>query len=76
MTTQLLPRPVALAKLLEHGPMRHTEAVLCCGWGWEGFRHVAHQALEAKLVTFANIGGTRVYRAGPSKRRRGPQSWL
>jgi hypothetical protein len=75
MTTQLISRPEALAKLLSLGPMRHADAVVCCGWGWEGFKRVAREAVDAKLITFAHVHGTRIYRAGPATRRRGPQSW-
>lgn len=75
MTTPLIPRPQALAKLFALGPMPHAQAVACCGWGWEGFKRAAREATEAGLITFAHRGGTRVYRAGTATRRRRPQSW-
>ena len=73
MTTELIPRPHALAKLLQHGDLTHEEAAAACGWGWEGFKEVARAAREAGLIHHRNVCGTRVYRAGASSRRVTPQ---
>lgn len=69
MSTQLIPRPVALAKLLELGDMPHTELAIVCGWPSDELTRAAVAANRAGLVTWGNAGGTRWYRAGASERR-------
>ena len=75
MTTQLIPRSVALAKLLKLGDLTHEEAASCCGWGWDGFKDAAHAARAAGLITHENRNGTRIYRAGQSTRKGGYRAW-
>jgi hypothetical protein len=50
MSTQLMPRPLALAKLLALGDMHHAELPLVCGWKDDEFRTAVSNARAAGLI--------------------------
>ena len=50
MTTALIPRPLALAKLLALGDMHHTELQLVCGWSADDYRRAINAARAAGLI--------------------------
>lgn len=71
MSVQLLPRTIALAKLLALGSMAHAELKAVCGWADEEFMRVVLQANREGLVTWTHWRSTRWYSAGKSLRRSG-----
>lgn len=68
--SQLLPRPIALAKLLALGPMNHFDLLLACGWPSAEFSRVAREASQAGLITWSHKGRARWYCAGVSTRKK------
>lgn len=72
--SQLLPRPIALAKLLALGPMNHFDLLLTCGWPSAEFSRVTREAREAGLITWAHKGKARWYCTGVSMRKKFTQN--
>lgn len=72
--SQLLPRPIALAKLLALGPMNHFDLLLTCGWPIDEFSRVARDANKAGLITWAHKGRARWYCIGVSTRKKFAQN--
>lgn len=50
MTTTLMPRPLALAKLLALGDLPRSELAVICGWPAEEFRQAVHAAQVGGLI--------------------------
>jgi hypothetical protein len=57
--TALLPRPVALAKLLALEPMTEAELLRVCGWPAPELKAVIRSAAQEKLITWINGGNRR-----------------
>jgi hypothetical protein len=66
----LMPRPLALAKLLALGPMTRSPLVHVCGWGEAELMRVIAFSVKAGLICQRYEKNAVWYCAGPSKRNR------